>query len=68
MGSNSNESNRAPTFTGVEPTCPTCGTALELLDGEIVISGETDAHVPAYCTDEGCGWDGEAQYEMVDLI
>ena len=57
-----------PTFTEIEPKCPTCSKELGFLHGEIVASGKSGAHIPAYCPDEECGWKGEAQYRMTNLI
>ena len=65
-GSTSTESQ---TFTEIHPTCPECGSALDLLHGEIVVSvvAGNGAHVPTYCPSESCGWSGTATYRMVGL-
>ena len=63
----SSDSTGSQTVTEINPMCPTCGSALDLLHGEIVVSGENGAHVPAYCPTDDCEWSGKAIYRMVDL-
>lgn len=63
----SNDSTESQPFTAINPTCPICGSALDLLHGEIVVSGENGAHVPAYCSSDDCEWNGTASYRMMSL-
>ena len=69
ISASSSTSTEPQTAAEITPTCPECESALDILHGEIVISGQNgnSAHVPVYCPSESCEWNGTATYRMIGL-
>lgn len=65
-GVQSTEAWVGPLYASVPADCPDCDSRLEI--DRPHLDSENGAIAHARCPDEDCGWNGDAQYRLIDLL
>jgi hypothetical protein len=55
-----------PTYTSVRADCPNCDEYLKIHRPHLDTENGALAH--ARCPDESCGWTGDAEYRLIDVV